>query len=101
MFKLFKTNYKEQALRNRQKEILKQAKNFKKVAMSEFKQDVKYGLDYCLIKFSTYVSYNFIDDVVDIVMEEFLKDERYSDLKFELTWSGAFNSYKTLKISCK
>jgi len=93
-FKLF--NYKQQADKNKVKVIKKDVKRFKKLCLTEFKKNIKIGVDTSYVDFCLKVSFAFEEETSEIVLSELRKD--YTDIGFSFVFRHCNNSYKGIKM---
>lgn len=105
MLKLFEqldlNNLNKTLDKARRRRITKEVKCFKKHAIKKFIKNIKEGRNGVTIKFSDVCSYDFLDEVSEIVIKELREDKRYSSMRFDLVWTGFMSGYKALKIELK
>lgn len=92
-------NFKLQAEENKKKIIKKEVKNFKKYCIKEFKNNIKRGINITKVCLSIYVTYEFQEEISEIVLSELTKE--YENISFSFFYDGFMNTYKSLKMVAK
>lgn len=90
MFK--RKTYKEKAEIMKNKTIRKESDKFKKLCIKEFKNNIKQGISTTIVDFCSNVTYDFEDEISEIVLKE-LKEE-YKNIEFSFSFRHYNNSYR-------
>lgn len=85
-------SYKDRAEKIRNKIIRKEANKFKKLCIKEFQNNIERGISITIVDFFTNVSYDFENEISEIVLRE-LKEE-YKNIEFTFSFRHLKNSYK-------
>ena len=94
---LFKfLNYKQTADSNKAKIIKRDVKDFKKLCLKEFKQNINKGIDTTIIDFFQNVTHDFQDEISEIVLTELRAENK--GIEFSFSWRHFQNSYKVIKM---
>ena len=70
----------------------KESDKFKKLCIKEFKNNIKQGISTTIVDFCSNVTYNFEDEISEIVLKE-LKEE-YKNIEFSFSFRHYNNSYR-------
>ena len=90
MFK--RKTYKEKAEIMKNKTIRKESDKFKKLCIKKFKENIKQGMSTTVVDFCSNVTYDFEDEISEIVLKE-LKEE-YKNIEFSFSFRHYNNSYR-------
>lgn len=93
---MFNKSYKSQADKNKENIIRKYTRSFKKLCISEFKKNIKKGIDTTTVDFIWNVPHYLEEEISEQVLKE-LKQE-YKNIEFTFSWSHYQNSYKGIKM---
>lgn len=93
-FLKFKKNfsYKDKADKIKNKVIRKDVNRFKKLCIKEFESNIERGITTTIVDFFTNVSYDFENEISEIVLKE-LREE-YKNINFTFSFRHFQNSYK-------
>ena len=90
MFK--RKTYKEKAEVMKNKITRKESDKFKKLCIKKFKENIKQGMSTTVVDFCSNVTYDFEDEISEIVLKE-LKEE-YKNIEFSFSFRHYNNSYR-------
>lgn len=90
MFK--RKTYKEKAEIMKNKITRKESDKFKKLCIKKFKENIKQGMSTTVVDFCSNVTYDFEDEISEIVLKE-LKEE-YKNIEFSFSFRHYNNSYR-------
>ena len=94
-----KTSYKTKAEINKNKIIRREADNFKKLCIKEFKNNIKRGIATTIVDFPFHITYDFENEISEIVLEELKKENK--TIEFSFSFRHYLNSYKGIKMVAK
>ena len=89
-------SYKEKAEIMKNKIIREDANKFKQLCIKDFKSNIEKGRVITIVDFFSNVTYEFQNEISEIVLEELKKE--YENIEFSFSFRHCNNSYKGIKM---